>query len=286
MIKQGLFNSHWHGLMPKGPIQNPGIMPPMWGQVKTTNKNWTADVRLFTGEVLLEVPYPAGGIVDIQGNAHGRIGGLLDNMRVLVEFPGGNASSAVIVAIYPFFARQQDKQNIEQFQDEDLSGSSPTDFADYHKSGYRSKWKSLKIIWEKIQSAFSLLELDFDLGQLTLNGHLFVSGHIQSAQDPSGGPAVPLSLRGEVVPGSPQPAVRGTELNNELTKILAITAALTSACTSLASAISSLVPITALTPASVAAVADATGHITTATNKQSEASTQLPNVQSQNVEIN
>ena len=73
-------------------------------------------------------------------------------------------------------ARAQDSQFIEFFDDSDLSGEDPQDFADYHSSGYRVKYEDQKIVIYKGRD--ELVIVDTDTESVEIKGDLKVTGDV------------------------------------------------------------------------------------------------------------
>lgn len=131
---------------------------PVFAEVIKIKKNFKADIRLFSGEIFEDVPYPSG-YVDKNNKAHGRFAELQVGQKVLVLFVNNSFMNPVIVAIYPHYANKKDRNNIESFNHE-IKNNSEKLYIDFHKSGYQIEYNENKIEIKKNTEKYLTIDLE------------------------------------------------------------------------------------------------------------------------------
>lgn len=144
MIKNRIFNQFLKTarVEPRRTPVERGAMK-TWAVVDKVRKNFLADVKLLSGEVIEKVPYPAG-FVSIAQQGKGRVSNIQKGARVLLDFVGGSSASPVIINVYPIGALKE-ADNLDTHPDPEMVSGESNTIIDYHPSGYKVKYEDGKI---------------------------------------------------------------------------------------------------------------------------------------------
>jgi hypothetical protein len=166
------------------------IYPSTLGMVSELKDRFRANVILNSGEIHEDVRYYGPAILEKGDRAHGRAQGLQVNQLVLIEFIRGSFRSPIISKAYPFYAQEDDLENIRDFWDKYRSFIDPeTDIVDFHKSGYFVRQTTDKIEFydsenEMIGSIdFSEKKLSWKLENIDIESKVKIKGDIEIEGD-------------------------------------------------------------------------------------------------------
>lgn len=180
-----------------------GALPLVMGEVVLVKREFRVDVRVFTGEYFLDVPYPVGGGLTRGGLGWGRFRSLGIGMRVLVGFVNGSSNDPVVVQVYPGAGAQRQRGFLRGFlaRFKRVDGAASDGFEDHHPSGYRVTYGPGRI--EIRNGARRVLTVNVATGGVIVWGGLVVKGNVVVNGDVIGeakGRRISLNLHGHQTP--------------------------------------------------------------------------------------
>lgn len=132
-------------------------------------KNHTCEVFLVNGDVKTNVRM-SGMFIDQTGTGHGRYQGIKVNQLVFVGFVMGVQTSPVILESYPFYAREEDLNNLQTFISK-YPEIEENEIVDMHESGYCVRYSDGQIIFQG-QDKTEIVKIDMISETLTVgNGN-------------------------------------------------------------------------------------------------------------------
>lgn len=142
----------------------------MTGTVTAINRKFhTCEVFLINGDKKTNVRMP-GAALDQTGTAHGRQQGIRVNQLVFVGFVMGVQTSPVILETYPFYAREEDLNNLKLFMAK-YPEILDNEIVDFHESGYCVRYANDEIIFQD-KDKNEVMKIDMTAQTLTVgNGN-------------------------------------------------------------------------------------------------------------------
>lgn len=138
----------------------------MTGTVTAINRKFhTCEVFLINGDKKTNVRMP-GAALDQTGTAHGRQQGIRVNQLVFVGFVMGVQTSPVILETYPFYAREEDLNNLKLFM-EKYPEIQDNEIVDFHESGYCVRYSDGQIIFQA-EDKTEVVKIDMTAQTLTV----------------------------------------------------------------------------------------------------------------------
>lgn len=112
-----------------------------------------------------------GAALDQTGTAHGRQQGIRVNQLVFVGFVMGVQTSPVVLETYPFYAREEDLNNLKLFMTK-YPEILENEIVDFHESGYCVRYADGEIIFQD-KDKNEVIKIDMTAQTLTVGNGLY-----------------------------------------------------------------------------------------------------------------
>jgi len=141
------------------------------GTVTAINrKSHTCEVFLINGDKKSNVRMPVAA-VNQSGTGHGRYQSVSVNQLVFVAFVMGVQTTPMILETYPFYAREEDFDNLRLFMDK-YPEIQENEIVDFHQSGYCVRYSDGNIIFQA-EDKTEVMRIDMVSQSLTVGNGIY-----------------------------------------------------------------------------------------------------------------